>query len=109
VDNAILQRWEITSPATVPNVGVGQNGIITEAATVDDIFDMRNAVGSLGMGSVDFLSTETENVLTPLYKKYMAANGGQGPANMSQILPYATTPEQQSALQKMMERDSLEK
>jgi len=106
VDDAILQRWEITSPKTVPNIGVGQTGIITETAAVDDIFDTRIAVGPDGYGNVDFLTTETQDLLTPLYKAYVAANNGQEPSDISQILPYATTPEQQAAVQKQMLRAS---
>jgi RNA polymerase sigma factor (sigma-70 family) len=108
VDDAILQRWEITSPKTVPNVGVGEDGIITEKAPVDDIFDSRNVVGNRGSGRVDFLTTETQDVLTPVYKAFTAANEGQEPVNMSQMLPYATTAEQQVALQKMIERQALD-
>lgn len=108
VDDAILQRWEITSPKTVPNVGVGDDGIITEKAPVDDIFDSRNVVGNRGSGSVDFLTMETQDVLMPVYKAFTSANGGQEPVNMSQMLPYATTAEQQIALQKMIERHALD-
>ena len=107
VDDAILQRWEITSPKTVPNVGVGQAGIITETAPVDDVFDTRIAVGSSGYGNVDFLTTETQDILIPVYKAYLAANNGQEPSAVSQVLPYATTPEQQAAVQKQMLRESV--
>jgi RNA polymerase sigma factor (sigma-70 family) len=108
VDDAILQRWEITPASTVPNVGVGDM-IITEMTPVDDIFDSRTVVGSRGSGSVDFLTTETENIIAPVYKAFLAANNGQEPADVSQILPYATTPEQQAAVQKMMLKNSTTK
>ncbi|MGA9780256.1 MAG: sigma-70 family RNA polymerase sigma factor [Limisphaerales bacterium] len=108
VDNAVLQRWEITPASTVPNVGVGDT-IITETTPVDDVFDSRTVVGPSGSGSVDFLTTETQNVLIPVYKAFVAANGGQEPANVSQLLPYATTPEQQTAVQKMMLKNSAAK
>jgi RNA polymerase sigma factor (sigma-70 family) len=106
VDDAILQRWEITSPNTVVNIGVGKAGIITETAAVDDVFDTRIAVGSDGYGNVDFLTTETQDLLVPVYKAYLAANNGQNPSDPSQLLPYATTPEQQSAVQKQALRAS---
>jgi RNA polymerase sigma factor (sigma-70 family) len=105
VDQDILDRWEITSPSTVPNVGVGSQGIITEKAAVDDIYDGRNVVGAQGYGSVDFLTTETENILTPVYKAAKAANNGQFPP-YSQLLQYATTPEQKAAIQKMILKNS---
>ncbi len=104
VDETILRRWEITSPKTVSNIGVGEDGIITQKVPVDDVFDSRIAIGSRGYGSVDFLTTLTQDLLVPVYKAFATANGGQGPADISQVLPYATTPEQQAAIQKMILR-----
>jgi hypothetical protein len=109
VDDAILQRWEITSPKTVPNLGVGGDGIITQRAPVDDVFDSRFGVGSSGSGSVDFLTTQTQDLVAPIYKAFLAANSGQNPTDISQLLPYATTPEQQAALQKLILRNSSSK
>ncbi len=104
VDESILQRWEITSPKTISNLGVGTDGIITQKAPVDDIFDSRIAVGASGYGAVDFLSTQTQDLLIPAYKAFATANGGRPPNDLSQVLPYATTSEQQTALQKLMFR-----
>lgn len=106
VDETILQRWEITSPKTVSNLGVGTDGIITQKTPVDDIFDSRIAVGSSGYGAVDFLSTQTQDLLIPVYKAFATANGGLPPTDLSQVLPYATTSEQQAALQKLIFRAS---
>ena len=106
VDQDILDRWEITSPSTVPNVGVGSQGIITEKAAVDDIFDERNVVGADGSGSVDFLTTEVEPYLGQAMKAYMAANHGLQPNDVSDVLPYATTPEQKAAVQQMILKNS---
>jgi len=106
LDDAILQRWEITSPKTVPSLGVGTDYIITQKQPVDDVFDTRYAVGANGFGSTDFLSTETRNVMNPVYDAYRAAHNGEWPPHQSQLLPYATTPEQQTALQKLILRDS---
>ena len=39
-------------------------------------------------------------------EKYEQASGGQFPAEFSQLLPYATTPEQQAALQKLILQSS---
>jgi hypothetical protein len=105
VDQDILDRWEITSPSTVPNVGVGSEGIITEKAAVDEIYDERNVIGAQGFGSVDFLTTEVEPYLGQVYKAYYAANKSQ-PAEISDVLPYATTLEQKAAVQKMMLQQS---
>ena len=106
MDEAILQRWEITSPKTVPSLGVGRDYIITQKQAVDDVFDTRYAVGADGFGSTDFLSAETRTVMNPVYDAYRAAHNGEWPPHQSQLLPYATTPEQQTALQKLILRDS---
>jgi RNA polymerase sigma factor (sigma-70 family) len=107
VDPAILQRWEITSPSTVPNINVGSQGIVTETAAVDDVFDSRTVVGANGYGNTDFFEDpETQKLLTDIYKAYETANHGQNPANVSQLLPYATTPAQQTAVQNAILRQS---
>ena len=107
VDPAILQRWEITSPQTVPNIGVGSQGIVTETAPVDEVFDSRTIVGADGYGNTDYFEDgEIQKLLTGVYKAYEAANNGQNPAYVSQLLPYATTPEQEVAVKKAILRQS---
>ena len=108
VDDSILQRWEITPAQTVPNLGMG-DPIITQKTAVDDLFDLRFAIGPRGFGNTDFLSAQYKTILGPVYQAYTAANHGQDPATQSQLLPYATTPDQQALLQKVMLRDSLTK
>jgi hypothetical protein len=44
-------------------------------------------------------------ILAPVLKAYAAANNGLEPADASQLAPYATTPEQQTALQKAIKRN----
>lgn len=106
LDQAILDRWEVTSPSTIPNIGVGSGGIITEKAAVDEIFDSRTAIGAEGYGTSDFLAAEAQPQLTQVMKAYQAANNGGNPADVSQLLPYATTPEQQAAVQKEILKNS---
>jgi hypothetical protein len=47
--------------------------------------------------------------MNPVFEAFRAAHNGQWQTNSSQLLPYATTPEQQVALQKLMLRDSSSK
>ena len=108
VDDAILQRWEITSANTVPNLGMG-NPIITQKAPIDDMFDQRIAIGPYGYGSTDFLSSEIKSTLGPVFQAFQDANNGQESTNPSQLLPYTSTAEQKALLQKLMQRDSLTK
>ena len=106
IDDSILDRWEVAPASTVPNIGVGSQGIITEKAAVDEIFDSRVAIGANGYGSSDFLTPEVEPQLGQVMKAYQAANDGGEPSDVSQLLPYATTPEQQAAVQKEILKNS---
>jgi RNA polymerase sigma factor (sigma-70 family) len=104
VDDAMLQRWNIVAAKTVPNVQVGGDWIITQKAPVDDVFDTRFVIGPNGSGSTDFLSSEIGNTMIPVVKAFSAANNGKEPTDVSQLLPYGTTPDQQAAVQKMIQR-----
>jgi hypothetical protein len=105
VDDAILQRWQI-EPANQEGI-TGLNGqVITEKSAVDDIFDSRDIIGLNGYGIGSFLDQEIGQTLTPVYKAFSAANNGKNYSDFSQLLPYATAPEQQAALQKMILRAS---
>jgi hypothetical protein len=106
LDDAILQRWEVAPKSTIPGLDVGPT-IITLIAPVDADFDNRFAIGpsgatGSGSGRGTWDGTDPIAVLQPALKAYAAANNGQEPADMSQLTPYATTPDQQAALQKML-------
>jgi RNA polymerase sigma factor (sigma-70 family) len=105
VDDAVLQGWEIVPAKDIPNMKFGGDWLITERSAVDDVFDSRMTIGSSGFGDSDFLSTEIQNTLTPVYKAFSAANG-RNITDSSQLLPYATTPEQKVLIQKLMQRES---
>jgi hypothetical protein len=42
----------------------------------------------------------------PAFKAYAAANNGVQPADLSQLSPYLTTPEEQAALQLAIKRSA---
>jgi len=109
VEDAILQRWQIASAATLKNLGMGGDVIITQKAPVDDVFDTRYGIGPNGYGSTDYLNQETEPILRPVSEAFRAAHNGQRVDDLSQLQPYVTTPEQQVALQKLMLKNSAEK
>jgi hypothetical protein len=85
-------------------------------AAVDEDWDPRYVVGLTNFGSagIDTTGHNAWGVVSPqvllepsinaAVAAYQAANGGQQPADPSQIQPYLnlTTPEQQTAFQKMM-------
>jgi hypothetical protein len=107
IDPAILQRYEVAPASTVPNVTMGGDWIITQKAAVDDEYDGRTVIGPGGTGSLgspgayDTFSLST--LMNPVMKSYMSANNGQQPTDPSQLIPYATNPVQQAALQKIIQ------
>jgi RNA polymerase sigma factor (sigma-70 family) len=106
VDNSVLQRWEIAPHSALPNIGVGPN-VVTQIAAVDADYDNRFAVGLNGWGSSGaeaWDATPPETLLMPAFKAYAAANNGLEPTDPSQLGPYLTTPDQQTAMQKMLQR-----
>ena len=102
VEDALLQRWQVVPAQTVPNVQLGGDWIITQRTPVDEDFDTRMVIGPNSYGSTSF--QDAGRALRPVAKAFAAANGGRAPTDLSQLLPYATTPEQQAALQKLIRR-----
>jgi len=109
VDDAILQQWEIAPASTIKSLGMGGDVIITQKVPVDDVFDTRFGIGPNGYGQTDFLSQETRDTMNPVFDAYRAAHNDQWQIDLSQLLPYATTLEQQAALQKLILRQSATK
>ncbi len=109
VDSAILQGWEILPEgATLP--GVGNSGpFITQKAAVDPLLDRRFAIGLSGYSCTDFLNSETQAFLMPVYKAFGTANNGAHGDDPSQLLPFATTPEQRAAVQRLIEQSAARK
>ena len=102
----MLERWEIAPAQKVKSLGMGGDVIITQKAAVDDVFDTQFGIRPNGLGTTDFLSHIIADAMDPVWEAFRAAHNGQWPSDSSQLLPYATTPEQQSALQKLLLRDS---
>ena len=109
VDEAILQRWEVAPADTVKALGLGGDVIITQKAPVDVLYDTRFGVGPNGRGSTDFLSSVTRDVLASVNRAFAAANNGRYPDDVSELLPYAVTPAQQAALQKLLQKKAADK
>ena len=106
LDQAILDRWQIQPQSALPNQSMGGDWVITEKSPVDSALDNRWAIGIGGYGSTSYPSAEISSAITtlnPALKAYAAANNGKEPTEPSQILPYLTTPEEQAALQKLMQ------
>ena len=105
IDPSMLDRWQIIPSK---HSGLGGDFQVTEKTTPDEMFDYRYTIGTLGFGSTsDFFSLQ-EKILSPVYDAYMAANNEHRPSDRSLLLPYATTPEQQTLIQKLVARDKLQ-
>jgi hypothetical protein len=104
VDPSILQRWEVAPKAAVPSLGMGGDWIITQVAIVDADYDERYGVGLGGYGTASPQDNSPAGILRPVFEAYTTANNGTLPADISQLVPYATTPEQQAALQLAIKR-----
>ena len=78
--------------------------MIAQKAPVDAELDSRWIVGKDGrLTSVKWQLLPYVNSLEPVRAAYSVANDGRQPTDPSQLLPYLTTPEQQAALQKLLE------
>jgi RNA polymerase sigma factor (sigma-70 family) len=99
VDGAILQRYEIIPAAQLSGLGMGGDWVITTKAPVDIEYDSQVGIGPNGHGSIDYKSSVIQ-ALNPIVSAFGAANNGQEPTELSQLQPYATTPDQQAALAK---------
>ncbi|HVY71355.1 MAG TPA: sigma factor-like helix-turn-helix DNA-binding protein, partial [Verrucomicrobiae bacterium] len=98
MDPAILDRWKVADKGAAPSIGVGDS-IVTQKAPVDNVFDNRLVIGLNGRGATDFLQDTTREVLAPVMQAYREAHNGQWQSDYSQLAPYASTAEQQAALQ----------
>ena len=106
VEDTILQRWEVAPAATIKALNMGGDKTITQRASVDEVYDTRFVLGLHGVGSGDWLSTTDRDTMTEVRRAFAAANLGEVATDLDQLLPYATTPEQQVALDKRIERSS---
>ena len=85
----------------------GKDWVIAEKAPVDRLFDSRFGIGRFGFGRTDYLESEIEEIMKPVYKTFAKENGGeQGyrTSDPSRLLHYATTAEQKAAIQRLIER-----
>jgi hypothetical protein len=109
VNADILQRWEILpAGATIPGIG-NEGPLLTQKAPVDELLDRRWAAGPWGMACTDFLSSEIQDTMQPVYRAYAAGNNGVSSGDPSELLPYAATPEQKAAVEKLLQQSAARK
>jgi RNA polymerase sigma factor (sigma-70 family) len=100
LDPAILQRFAIFPADAVPNVRMGGDWIITQQTFVDADYDLHFVIGPNGHGTTSYKQTPLDTLM-PALQAFSAANGGQTPKDPSELLPYVTTADQQTALQNL--------
>jgi RNA polymerase sigma factor (sigma-70 family) len=103
VDDSILDRYEVLPLKELPVASLAGKWAIAEKAPVDAAYDSRGIIGAQGFLFTEFRSFPIDPKIWQPYAAYRAANPGRNPTEPTQLLPYATTDEQQQAIQSAIE------
>jgi RNA polymerase sigma factor (sigma-70 family) len=95
-DDSILQGYQFTQPGTVAS---------KTPSLIDQNGNYYSSQLTIGMDSISS-STTSEDALHQAIQSYLAANNGQTLTDPAQLLPYVTTPEEKTALQKILQGNS---
>ncbi len=104
MDNVVLQRWKIAPASEVPNIRIGsRDWIVTQRALpIDEEYDSRLVI----IPRADcWTSNDSVRSLFPAIGAFQKANEGRDYENLSQLVPYVTTPEQRAALDRLLENE----
>lgn len=98
----MLQRYELVPDGAVRSVRMGGQSALT-APLIDSEYDTHVVIGPMGWGTAS--STQTAamrdvNVIMPAIRAYRADHP-EGYSEMLTLLPYATTPEQRTIIEKL--------
>ena len=85
----------------------GGDMVITQKEPVDDIFDDRVVIGN-GVLHRSIAVTDTWDTLEPVRAAYRAAHQGVREGNSSELQSYITTPDQNAALQRLIQSENWE-
>jgi hypothetical protein len=101
----ILQRYQIVPRDSVPFESNSGDRFITQKTVVDEENDAQFTLGVSGLGSATYQFAKAYKILAPAIQALAAAaptnsNGGTV-FDISQLLPYLTTPEQKAAYYKL--------
>jgi len=92
-DDSILQGYEFTQPGTV---------VSKTTSLIDESGNYYSSRLKIGMDGISW-STTTEDALHQAIQSYLAANTGQTLMDPAQLQAYVTTPEEKTALQKIID------
>ncbi|MGH7967205.1 MAG: hypothetical protein ACREIC_00610, partial [Limisphaerales bacterium] len=112
VDPALLDRWEIVPVTAFPGRDFASQQVITEKSVVDPEFDSRHTIDGAGSGAVGPYhplgyqeqppeEAKLKAALQPTLDAFKLANGGREPSSPADLQPYATSPEQKAALDRI--------
>jgi hypothetical protein len=76
-----------------------------QRAAVDEKRDTRIVMGANGHGAEGGGFNPSRKMLDTVAEAFSAANEGRPPASLSELIPYAVTPEQQAFLQARIEQE----
>jgi RNA polymerase sigma factor (sigma-70 family) len=99
MDDSILDRYEILPLKNLPVASLSGKWAIAEKAPVDAAYDSRGVIGAQGFLFTDFRPFPIDKRLWLPYQEFRASNPGVNPTEPAQLLPYATTQEQRTAIQ----------
>ncbi len=103
----ILQRYQIVPADSLSHANVTGNGdwLITLKAPIDEENDTLWTLGRSGLGGATYQFAKAFDILAPAIRALNAANptdnNGRQSIDLSQLLPYLTTPEQKAAFEKL--------
>jgi hypothetical protein len=103
LDDVVLARYTVLPASEISRSDYNHPGavwLIAEKAPVDVDFDTRVVIGENGRTTSDF----DGDILIPVIRAFQTANKGAELGDASQLLPYAQTPDQQKAVQRIMQR-----
>lgn len=90
----VWQHYKISPASRFPNLGMGSDTVLTTKSPTDADYDTQIVIGPNGSGTMLVRTM----IIQPVIAAYLAANPGKQPASLAEVLPYAKTNSQRSAL-----------
>jgi len=117
IDDAMLQRYAVQPKSNYGDVRVPGDWVLAEITSPDELTDRRYLIGAGGSDTVLFRQDPWADatkqrqerirvlmqIVQPALTAYAKAHDGAQPKNPDELFAYTTTPEQRTALQKLME------
>jgi RNA polymerase sigma factor (sigma-70 family) len=105
IDSTMLQRYKVVPSSEVPNVRMGGDWMITQKNLIDSEYDYHSVIGPRGSGTTNVSPSYIRDIelLKPAIKAYEAVHGKRH-ADLSQLSPYVTSPEQRLAIERLAKK-----